>query len=148
MSLIARSHGTLPHNFLGFLLPLLGAAVKTVAVSAVTSLATNAVTNLVNPPQQTATAGPAEEDLPSSEDVGIEEEPLEEEPLEEEFTTEPDVGAGPIGGTAPPPLEVPPQMRQTILSGPAPTFQPVISPPPFGPLAPRERDREFGRRFR
>lgn len=36
------------HQFLSFLLPLLGTALKTVAVSAVTQLATNAVSNFVS----------------------------------------------------------------------------------------------------
>lgn len=116
MSLIARGHGTVPHTFLPFLLPILGAAVKTIATTAITGLATNAISNFINPPPATPTAGPAEADLPSAEDVGAEEE--EEEPAPaEEFTTEPDVGAAPIGGTAPPPLEVPPQLRAAVLTG-------------------------------
>ncbi len=124
MSLVAKGHGTLPHTFLPFLLPLLGVAAKTIATTAITSLATNVVSNIINPPRATPTAGPAEAPLPSAEDVGLfeeeEEEFFEEEPeefVDEEFM-EPDVGAGPIGGTAPAPLEVPPILRAAVLSSP------------------------------
>ncbi len=79
------------HEFLNFLLPLLGMAVKTVAVSAVSQLATNAIGNFVSGlvptagVQETGTPVPTYEEVAGGEAIT---EPEAGVPFEEEVTPE------------------------------------------------------------